>query len=245
MYQLPPISEPLDFPADFRTTTEGLLAIGGNLHPTTLVNAYSKGIFPWFSEEEPILWWHPYPRAVLFPKTEHISRKMSLLMKKTSFLGAVSQTSPLPAPSDDSLYTVTIDRDFSGVITECAQKRTKDRESTWITKRMKEAYTKLYDLKFAHSVEVWNNNHDLVGGMYGIAIGKVFFGESMFSHESNTSKLALFFLAQHLATLDYILIDCQVDSKHLQSLGATNISRKKFMEYLKKGKTHLKKPGII
>jgi leucyl/phenylalanyl-tRNA---protein transferase len=233
MYRLPTSNTPLDFPNDFKTSPEGLLAMDGNLLPETLINAYAKGIFPWFNEGDPLLWWHPDPRLVLFFDQIHVSQSLQKLIKKTVFL---------QEDTDEKYkYHVTINQDFGTVIEACASMRAEGRETTWITKSMKKAYGQLHNLGFAHSVEVWNPEKELVGGMYGIAIGKVFFGESMFSRENNTSKLAFYWLSTFLKKHGFLLLDCQVESAHLKGLGAKNISRIEFLECLKRGKTHLKK----
>lgn len=192
----------------------GLLAFGGDLQPERLLLAYSKGIFPWFSEGEPILWWSPAPRMVLFPKEIKISRSLRKRLKK------------------DELR-VTFNRQFAQVIHLCAELR-QNREGTWISSEMKKAYTDLHHQGKAHSVEVWQEN-ELVGGLYGLALGKVFFGESMFSRVSDASKVALVALARRLEALEFDLIDCQVYSPHLASLGAREIGREEFLGFLKQG----------
>lgn len=235
MYRLSEIDEPFDFPDNFKTTPEGLLAVGGNLHPLTLICAYAKGIFPWFNEGQPILWWHPSPRLVMFPKNLHISRRMKDTLKHTSFLNPIRHT--------EASYRVTLNKDFAHVIKSCAKTGKKGREDTWITPGIKKSYVELHKMGFAHSVEVWNKKNELVGGMYGIAMGKIFFGESMFSVESDMSKIALIWLCAFLEKNKFLLLDCQVESAHLKTLGATTISQKEFLNYLKKGGTHLKKPA--
>jgi leucyl/phenylalanyl-tRNA---protein transferase len=241
MYRLPQTTHPLDFPDDIITTPEGLLAVGGNLHPLTLINAYAKGIFPWFSQDDPTLWWHPDPRLVIFPESVHLSRRMSQILNKISLPSKKATLRKGQKPP----YFVTLNKSFHKVIEECASKRGKGRESTWITQGMITSYIKLHEMKFAHSVEVWNEKQELVGGMYGISLGKVFFGESMFSHESNTSKIALYWLCDLLKMNDFVLLDCQIVSDHLKKLGATEISGQKFMEYLVKGKTYLKRASVL
>lgn len=231
MYRLPDITEPFEFPNDFATSPEGLLALGGNLHPLTLVSAYSKGIFPWFNPGDPLLWWHPEPRLIFFPDKVKVSRKIRAFLKRCS--------------GPNSRYTLTVNHDFAAVIRECADKRGKERTSTWITETMMAAYIQLYDMGFAHSVEVWNTDKKLVGGIYGIALGKAFFGESMFSHESNTSKLAFFFLCDLLVKNDFMILDGQVESPHLKSLGGVCTSRQEFRAYLKKAKTQLKTKTVF
>jgi len=200
----PPIEEALIEP-------DGLLAFGGNLDAETLVNAYSHGIFPWFSNEEPILWWSPNPRMVLFPEKIHISRSFKRALRKTK-------------------YTVHFDRDFKSVINYCAKTR-KDGFGTWITQQMKDAYINLFNLGIAHCLEI-DIDGQLAGGIYGIALGKIFFGESMFSTETNGSKFALFELCQYLIKNNYKILDCQTHSDHLQSMGAGLIPIREFKLYL-------------
>tara|TARA_B110000305_G_scaffold61024_1_gene67654 strand:+ start:105 stop:800 length:696 start_codon:yes stop_codon:yes gene_type:complete len=185
----------------------GLLAAGGGLSPNRLLEAYSRGIFPWFEEGQPVLWWSPDPRMVLFPEDLRVSKSLRKTINK-------------------SLYTVTLDEAFAEVIGCCAQPRG-DSPGTWITDEMQTAYTQLFEAGHAHSVEVWREG-DLVGGLYGVALGQLFFGESMFSFESNASKIALVKLVKQLQEWNYKLIDCQVSSEHLESLGAIEISREQF-----------------
>ena len=200
----PPIEHALEQP-------NGLLAIGGNLEVDTLIKAYQRGIFPWFNEGDPILWWSPSPRMVLLPGKLHISRSLRKLLRK-------------------ELYQVTFDYDFPSVIAACACGR-RDSEGTWITNEMITAYIALHNAGHAHSIEVWRENK-LVGGLYGVAQGRVFFAESIFSRESNTSKIAMTALSEQLAAWQFKLIDCQVYSDHLNSLGANPITRTKFQDYL-------------
>lgn len=189
----------------------GLLAAGGDLSPKRLMEAYSRGIFPWFEEGQPVLWWSPDPRMVLFPEDLRVSKSLQKILNKP-------------------LYTVTLDEAFAEVITCCAQPR-RGSPGTWITDEMQTAYLQLFDEGHAHSVEVWRDG-DLVGGLYGVALGQLFFGESMFSFESNTSKIALVNLVKQLQGWNYKLIDCQISSEHLESLGAIEISREKFRQQL-------------
>lgn len=189
----------------------GLLAVGGDLSPQRLNNAYIQGIFPWFSEGEPILWWSPDPRTVLFPERIRISRSLRKLLKK-------------------KLFTVSFDRDFQGVIQACAQPR-ETSPGTWLLPEMIEAYRRQYALGLAHSVEVWQDER-LVGGLYGMAIGGVFFGESMFSRVSGSSKIALVHLSHTLLKWGYKMIDCQVYTQHLANLGAEEIPRRTFCRHL-------------
>jgi len=200
----PPIEHALDDPS-------GLLAAGGDLSPKRLVDAYRKGIFPWFDKDQPILWWSPSPRAVLFPQQLHISRSLHKALRQGN-------------------YTVTLDSDFEEVIRACAEPRSYS-DGTWITEDMIEAYIRLHELGYAHSVEVRANGL-LVGGVYGIALGKVFFGESMFSRQTNASKIAFVHLVKQLQAWGFRLIDCQVENPHLVSLGSTNIDRSEFKSIL-------------
>lgn len=189
----------------------GLLAAGGDLSPERLLQAYSSGIFPWFEEDQPVLWWSPDPRMVLFPEDLHVSKSLQKTLNK-------------------SPYSVTLDKAFAEVIACCAQPRG-DSPGTWITDEMQAAYTQLFQAGHAHSVEVWLEE-DLVGGLYGVALGQLFFGESMFSFENNASKIALVHLVKQLQRWNYKLIDCQVSSEHLESLGAIEISRVEFRQQL-------------
>lgn len=190
---------------------DGLLAMGGDLRPERLLNAYRQGIFPWYSRDEPILWWSPDPRTVLFPEKFHISRSLRKTLRKGD-------------------TTIHFDHAFPEVIEACAAPR-QSQSDTWITREMRDAYMELHRLGFAHSVEVRSSNR-LVGGLYGIALGKVFFGESMFSRISDGSKMAFAGLVNLLDSWDYQLIDCQVHSDHLISLGAEEISRQRFRQFL-------------
>jgi leucyl/phenylalanyl-tRNA--protein transferase len=190
---------------------DGLLAVGGDLSPARLLAAYSQGIFPWYSDGQPILWWSPNPRAVLYPAQLKISRSLRKRLRKQE-------------------YTITLDEDFDGVIQQCAAPRDKQ-QGTWITLEMQQAYRRLHAQGYAHSVEAWYQG-ELVGGLYGIALGRVFFGESMFSRRTDASKVAFVHLVRQLMRWDYLLIDCQVSSEHMSSLGAVNIPRHEFTRQL-------------
>ena len=205
----------IGFPAADQALSDpnGLLAAGGSLRPEWLIYAYQRGIFPWFEAGQPILWWCPDPRMVLLPAELHISRSLSKLIRNHP-------------------HQLSFDLDFAGVISACSEPRSKS-EGTWITAELKAAYQQLHSLGIAHSVEVWDKGQ-LAGGLYGVALGKVFFGESMFSRSSNCSKLALVFLVQHLRKWGYELIDCQVATSHLGSLGAREIPRQEFLAKLNK-----------
>ncbi len=185
----------------------GLLAWGGGLETERLLAAYRQGIFPWYSTGDPILWWSPSPRCVLFPKRVHVSRRTRRRFNKGEF-------------------RVAADTAFDAVIRACAEPR-KDQPDTWITLEMQQAYSALHAAGYAHCVEVWRDS-GLVGGIYGIALGRMFFGESMFSRESDTSKIALIALCQHLHAWDFGLLDCQVPNPHLMSMGAKRIDRQEF-----------------
>ena len=201
------------FPSVESATSEGIVAAGGNLSPGMLLSAYRQGIFPWFSYNEAILWWSPDPRLVLFPSDIYISKTMKKVMKR-------------------SVFSFTFDTAFPEVISRCGNIPRKEQDGTWITESMIEAYIRLHKLGYAHSVEVWQDN-DLCGGLYGVSLGRCFFGESMFSIVSNASKAALIFLARTLSANQFRFIDCQVYTEHLETLGAVSIPRSRFLELLK------------
>lgn len=200
----PPTCEALEQPP-------GLLAAGGSLDTATLVTAYQRGIFPWFSPDEPPLWWTPDPRLVFFPERFHSARRLRRRFRNAG-------------------WTVSLDQDFPGVIRACAEPRP-DQPGTWISPAMMEAYEGLFDDGYGHSVEIWRDG-DLIGGLYGLQLGHVFFGESMFSREPDASKAALFTLSALRGELGIRLLDAQVDSGHLRSLGAELIPRTEFEQYL-------------
>jgi leucyl/phenylalanyl-tRNA--protein transferase len=207
------VTKELYFPPVEEANSEGILAVGGDLSPERLLLAYKNGIFPWFQGDEPILWWAPPERMVLFFEDLKISKSMRKTIKSNAF-------------------NVTFNKDFKSVITNCQKIKRVDQEGTWITNDMIEAYCKLHELGYAKSVEVWQNNK-LVGGLYGIDLGTIFCGESMFSKVSNASKVAFITLAQNLKKVNYKLIDCQVHNDHLESLGCVEIEREDFMNILK------------
>ena len=202
----------LVFPPVEMASSEGILAFGGDLRPERLILAYQSGIFPWYNEGEPIIWYCPEERMVLFPDELRISKSMRQLMRSNTF-------------------NITTNKAFEQVISQCQNSPRKDQLGSWITDDMKQAYLKLHELGFAKSVEVWQDKK-LVGGLYGIDLGHIFCGESMFSKESNTSKLAFIHLVQQLENEQYKLIDCQVYNEHLESLGAREIPRQEFMRVL-------------
>lgn len=205
----PPAEEALQEP-------DGLLALGGDLSPERLLHAYQHGIFPWFSDDQPILWWSPNPRCVLFPGEVHISRSLRRTLNQQPF-------------------SVTTDRAFRRVIHLCGSTRP---EGTWITDDMERAYIELHRQGHAHSIEAWNHRNELVGGLYGLAIGRCFFGESMFSLETNASKSILVHLCGELRRNGYQLMDCQVESPHLLRMGARTIPRSDFLSILERNIDH-------
>lgn len=208
------LSERLEFPSVERANAEGLLAVGGDLSPERLLLAYQNGIFPWFNEDALILWWSPDPRMVLFPQKIKISKSMRKVINSNQF-------------------RLTTNTCFEEVVSKCSTIKRVGQEGTWITKDMKNAYLKLHEKGYAKSYEVWENDQ-LVGGLYGIDMGHVFCGESMFSTKSNASKYAFIKLAQEFQQKEKQLIDCQLHTAHLESLGAEEISRAKFLKILKR-----------
>lgn len=207
------LSKDLVFPPVHLADKDGLLAIGGDLSLERLLLAYKSGIFPWYNPGEPIIWYSPNLRMVLFPKDLNISKSMKQIIRKNEF-------------------KITFNQNFKAVISNCKTIKRDGQGGTWITDEMQDAYIKLHDKGIAKSVEVWLEN-ELVGGLYGIDLGTVFCGESMFSKISNTSKLAFIYLVQKLEKEKYKLIDCQVYNPHLESLGADEISREEFLKFLK------------
>ena len=209
------LTDEIIFPHPAEADANGLVAIGGDLSSERLIHAYNNGIFPWFNDEEPLLWWSPNPRMVLFPKELRVSKSMRVLLRK-------------------QLFHITFNEAFEDVIQQCAQIKRDDQDDTWITNDMTEAYIKLHKQGIATSVEVWQDKK-LVGGLYGIDLKdkKVFCGESMFSKVSNASKAAFITLVQILKTKEYKIIDCQMHTSHLESLGAREIDRAEFLEKLK------------
>lgn len=206
------VTERLEFPPVEHANEEGLLAVGGDLSSERLLLAYRSGIFPWFNEDSLILWWSPDPRMVLYPDKVKVSKSMRKILEGPQF-------------------RLTKNTHFEAVIDQCALSLRKDQLGTWITQSMKEAYMGLYEIGIAKSYEVWEED-ELVGGLYGIDLGHIFCGESMFSKVSNASKFAFIKLAQELGEKKYRLIDCQVYTPHLESLGAEEIPREEFVKIL-------------
>lgn len=203
----------LRFPAVDRASPEGLLAVGGDLRPERLLEAYRHGIFPWYNEDDPILWWSPDPRAVLFPEKLHVPHSLKKRLRS-------------------SVFTVTLDTCFRHVMEQCAGPRPQYPEGgTWITDEMLAAYTRLHELGHAHSVESWRDGR-LVGGVYGVALGGAFFAESMFTRVDDASKVALVTLIRQLQAWDFRLIDCQQSSPHVMRFGAEEIPRSDFIDQL-------------
>ena len=211
----------LDFPQLNKALREpnGLLAAGGDLRPERLIQAYRHGCFPWFQDGQPILWWSPDPRTVLLPDELHVSRSLAKVLRQ-------------------GRYQVSFDQAFADVIRACAAPRSYAAE-TWITSPMQDAYLELHRSGIAHSVEVWRDG-ELVGGLYGLAMGQLFFGESMFSRADNASKVGFATLVERLKVWGFVLIDCQMPTEHLLSLGARTISRDEFARYLSR---HLDQPN--
>lgn len=202
------------FPPPELAEESGLLAVGGDLSSERLIAAYSRGIFPWYGEGDPILWWFTSPRLVLFPAELRITRRLARYVRNTGL-------------------QVTVDKAFAEVIGMCADIRTDARRETWISTDMQQAYIRLHHLGYAHSVECWSDG-SLAGGLYGVALDRVFFGESMFSTISNASKIALIHLVAHLRERSFRLIDCQMTTQHLLLLGAREITGERFSELLRR-----------
>ncbi len=213
----------IQFPDPNQSDDEGLIAVGGNLSKEFLLAAYSQGLFPWFNEADPILWWSPNPRMVLYPHNFKCSKSLRQVLKK-------------------KLFTVKIDTNFNKVIEACAKVKRNKEQGTWITKDMQKAFINLHQEGYAHSVETYLNEK-LVGGLYGISLGKAFFGESMFYSVDNASKVALFYLVELMKKWDYWFIDVQQSTKHLRSLGAKEIDREDFLKTLKACLSHSTKKG--
>ena len=200
------------FPRPELAEKDGLLGVGGDLSPERLINAYANGIFPWYSDDQPILWWSPDPRLVLFPKDFKRNKSLKKVVEKSEF-------------------KILFDSNFEAVIRKCAQIKREDQDTSWITEEMIEAYIKIHELGYAHSVETYFEDK-LVGGLYGVSIGKAFFGESMFHNKTDASKVALWHLVDRLLEWDFDFIDAQQETNHLKSLGAIAIKREKFLNLL-------------
>tara|TARA_E500000178_G_scaffold313146_1_gene330349 strand:+ start:637 stop:1281 length:645 start_codon:yes stop_codon:yes gene_type:complete len=200
------------FPSPKLATSEGIVAVGGDLNPLRVLEAYKNGIFPWFNDDENLIWWSPDPRMVLFPEKIKLSKSFKSFLKKKE-------------------YRVSFNENFENVIESCSNIKRVGQKGTWITSGLKKSFNKLHEMGHAHSVEVWYQNV-IIGGLYGLDLGNVFCGESMFSTKPNASKVALYFLCQELKSNNYKFIDCQVPSEHLRSLGAEEISRNSFLEKL-------------
>jgi leucyl/phenylalanyl-tRNA--protein transferase len=213
VYELDPYY--MAFPPADHANPDGLLAIGGKLTEDWLLMAYQNGIFPWFSEGDPIMWWSPNPRFILRPENIKVSKSMRPFLNSEQ-------------------YSFKLDSDFEQVIEECSSIPRQGQNGTWITTHMKDAYIALHRIGMAHSAEVWEDDQ-LIGGLYGVSIGRMFFGESMFSKKPNASKLALIKLCKWLSKHGFKIIDCQVYSEHLERMGAEYISREFFMELLREG----------
>ena len=201
------------FPPVELASEEGIIALGGDLHPIRLLKAYKSGIFPWYNEGEPIIWYAPDPRMVLKPHEVYISKSMRKILR-------------------DGQFKVSFNQSFEKVINACQTIHRKDQNGTWLTDDLKNSLIELHDMGYAKSVEVWQGD-TLVGGLYGIDLGDVFCGDSMFSYVSNASKVAFIYLCQYLEESDYKLLDCQIYNEHLASLGAYEIPREQYMRYLR------------
>ncbi len=210
---------PFPEPGSAMDAPDGLLAWGGDLDPVRLDNAYHSGIFPWYSDEQPILWWSPSTRCVLFPEKIHVSRRLQRLFRQQK-------------------YRLSADQSFDQVVQGCALPR-KNQDSTWITSQMMTAYGRMHRMGIAHSIEVWEGD-ELVGGLYGLSLGRIFFAESMYSLARDASKVALISLCAQLAIWDFAVLDCQVSNPHLERLGAVEIPRASFLSILK---SNVDRPG--
>jgi leucyl/phenylalanyl-tRNA--protein transferase len=207
------LTSELYFPPTTEASYEGILAVGGDLSVERLLLAYRNGIFPWFDDDEPILWWSPPQRMVVNPQEYKIVKSLRNILNR-------------------KIFKITFNQNFPEVIRQCQQMKRNGQQGTWITDSMLEAYTKLHEIGIAKSIEVWQND-DLVGGLYGVDLGKVFCGESMFSKVPNASKVAFVTLIQQLKEENYLMLDCQVHNDHLEKLGAFEISRDSYMKILK------------
>jgi leucyl/phenylalanyl-tRNA--protein transferase len=211
------LTDDLIFPSPDLASDDGLLAVGGDLSQKRLLVAYSMGIFPWYSKSEPILWWSPNPRLVLYPDELRVSKSLQKTIRK-------------------DVFQLTLDQAFEQVIVQCAKTRRQKNEGTWIVDDMITAYCKLHESGFAHSVEAWQDQR-LVGGLYGVSLGKCFFGESMFTLITNASKVAFVALVEYLRSHFFDIVDCQVSTEHLMSFGAREIPRNQYLKQLKRSLT--------
>ena len=206
-------SKPLYFPHPYHTNEHGILTVGGEVNPETLIMSYSAGIFPWNHGDDMTLWWYTFPRAILYPTAVKVSKSMGQVIRQEK-------------------YRVTMNTDFTGVIDQCQKIPRKGQEGTWLYDKLKDTMHELHKQGYAHSVEVWDGD-ELVGGLYGISIGKIFCGESMFALKSNASKLALIHLSKVLTSYDFKLIDCQQETDHIVSMGAETMGPGTFLEELR------------
>lgn len=213
------LDDELIFPHPILREPDGLMAVGGDLSPERLLLAYRWGIFPWYHEGQPILWWWLAPRLMVRPGDVHISHSVRNYLNQKK-------------------YKVTLDQDFTTVMQRCASVSRVGQEGTWIMEEMIEAYTTLHELGYAHSVEVWEKDM-LVGGLYGIALGRIFFGESMFAEKSNASKVGFIHLAKHLEAKGFLWIDCQQDTPHMRTLGADLVEENDFLDILRKNHANI------
>jgi len=209
VYLLP---EAVVFPSPHLAREDGLLAVGGDLSADRLLEGYRQGIFPWYQDGEPILWWSPDPRLLLYPEKLHIPRSLGKSIRK-------------------AVFHITFDTAFESVIAGCAETRTRNREGTWIVADMIQAYSRLHEAGYAHSVEAWKEG-ELAGGLYGVSLGGAFFGESMFSRVSNASKVALVTLIQRITRWGFDFVDCQISTAHLLQFGACEVPRYRFLQEL-------------
>jgi len=203
----------LYFPHPDTADSNGVLAVGGDLHPDRLLLAYQYGIFPWYNPDEPIIWWHPDPRFVILPSEVRVAKSMRPYFNQAK-------------------YRVSFDEDFEGVMLKCRDAKRKGDPGTWISKSILDSYLALHAMGYAHSVEVWDGSQ-LAGGIYGVSLGRMFCGESMFSDQPNTSKVALITLARVLEQKNFSIIDCQISNPHLKSMGGRYITRAAFMDVLR------------
>lgn len=206
------LSDELEFPHPKNANDEGILAVGGDLSVERMLLAYTYGIFPWYNEDEPILWWFPNPRFVLYPNEIYISKTMRQVLRR-------------------GIFEIKMDTAFEQVIEHCAQTPRPDQDGTWLQPALRDVYIQLHRLGYAHSVEAWQDGK-LVGGLYGVALGRIFCGESMFAHVSNASKACLITLVQYLEKQGFILIDCQVETEHLASMGGRSIAAADFWQHI-------------